>query len=75
MFERSARDALRDALRDDRSGHGASRSDDELRWVRGAAWAFEQALGLVWYYERTNPAMSELGRNTLRRIGHADVVG
>lgn len=37
-------------------------------WLRGAAWAFVQAMGLVWYYRITNPAMSALGRSTLKRI-------
>ncbi len=37
-------------------------------WARGAAWAFEQAVGLVWYYATTNPVMSELGRCSLSRI-------
>jgi len=41
---------------------------DELEWNRGRAWAFEQAMGLVWYYATTNPGMSELGRRTLQRI-------
>jgi aminoglycoside phosphotransferase (APT) family kinase protein len=41
---------------------------DELEWARGAAWAFEQAMGLVWYYVDSNPAMSRLGRRTLKRI-------
>ena len=41
---------------------------DELEWERGKAWAFEQAMGLVWYYAHSNPAMSELGRRTLQRI-------
>ncbi|QRM34751.1 aminoglycoside phosphotransferase family protein [Microvirga sp. VF16] len=41
---------------------------DEVEWKRGAAWAFQQAMGLVWYYERTNPRMSALGRNTLARL-------
>jgi aminoglycoside phosphotransferase (APT) family kinase protein len=40
----------------------------EVEWKRGAAWAFQQAMGLVWYYERTNPGMSALGRNTLSRL-------
>jgi aminoglycoside phosphotransferase (APT) family kinase protein len=40
----------------------------EVEWKRGAAWAFQQAMGLVWYYQRTNPGMSALGRSTLRRI-------
>nr|WP_280945052.1 phosphotransferase [Mesorhizobium loti] len=41
---------------------------EDLWWKRGAAWAFQQAMGLVWYYRRTNPAMSELGRSTISRI-------
>jgi aminoglycoside phosphotransferase (APT) family kinase protein len=40
----------------------------EVEWKRGAAWALEQAMGLVWYYRSTNPAMSALGRTTLSRI-------
>jgi aminoglycoside phosphotransferase (APT) family kinase protein len=40
----------------------------DLEWERGAAWAFEQAMGLVWYYAETNPAMSYLGRRTLERL-------
>jgi aminoglycoside phosphotransferase (APT) family kinase protein len=41
---------------------------DDLEWARGAAWAFEQAVGLVWYYAHSNPVMSRLGRRTLARI-------
>ena len=41
---------------------------DDLDWARGRAWAFEQALGLVHYYHRTNPTMSALGRRTLCRL-------
>jgi aminoglycoside phosphotransferase (APT) family kinase protein len=41
---------------------------DEVEWERGAAWAFQQAMGLVWYYQRTNPGMSALGRSTLSRL-------
>ncbi|WP_434992235.1 aminoglycoside phosphotransferase family protein [Arthrobacter sp. Ld5] len=40
----------------------------ELEWRRGAAWAFQQAMGLVWYYRETNPGMSALGRSTLARV-------
>jgi aminoglycoside phosphotransferase (APT) family kinase protein len=40
----------------------------DLEWWRGAAWAFQQAMGLVWYYQRSNPGMSTLGRSTLARI-------
>ncbi|MFB9627219.1 aminoglycoside phosphotransferase family protein [Nonomuraea helvata] len=41
---------------------------DDLEWERGKAWAFEQAMGLVWYYLETNPPMSQMGRRTLERI-------
>ncbi|WP_194422539.1 aminoglycoside phosphotransferase family protein [Microbacterium abyssi] len=45
---------------------------DDLEWNRGAAWALQQAMGLVWYYVESNPPMSALGRNTLRRLLVAD---
>ena len=41
---------------------------DDLEWEQGNAWAFQQAMGLVWYYAESNPAMSRLGRRTLQRI-------
>ncbi|MET7482726.1 aminoglycoside phosphotransferase family protein [Streptomyces sp. NPDC005538] len=41
---------------------------DDLEWERGKAWAFEQAIGVVWYYVESNPAMSGMGRRTLDRI-------
>lgn len=41
---------------------------DDLEWRRGAAWAFQQSMGLVWYYRETLPSMSALGRSTLARI-------
>ncbi|MGW3108052.1 aminoglycoside phosphotransferase family protein [Streptomyces sp. NPDC001100] len=41
---------------------------DDLEWERGKAWAFEQAMGVVWYYVETNPTMSGMGRRTLDRI-------
>ena len=41
---------------------------DDPEWARGKAWAFEQAMGLVWYYAETNPLMSALGRRTLERL-------
>jgi aminoglycoside phosphotransferase (APT) family kinase protein len=41
---------------------------DDLEWARGRAWAFEQAMGAVWYYAKTNPAMARFGRRTLERI-------
>lgn len=41
---------------------------EDLEWRRGAAWAFRQAMGVVWYYNETNPTMSRMGRRTLDRI-------
>jgi aminoglycoside phosphotransferase (APT) family kinase protein len=54
-------DGPRQVLRDD-LGCG------DLEWARGQAWAFQQAMGLVWYYVDTNPAMSRTGRRTLARL-------
>ncbi|MFJ6676569.1 aminoglycoside phosphotransferase family protein [Actinosynnema sp. NPDC091369] len=51
------RQAFRDAL-----------GCDDLQWLRGRAWAFAQAVGLVWYYAGSNPTMSRLGRRTLARL-------
>lgn len=45
---------------------------DDLEWERGKAWAFEQAMGAVWYYVESNPAMSRMGRRTLERIIRAN---
>ncbi|MFK4105030.1 aminoglycoside phosphotransferase family protein [Streptomyces sp. NPDC019531] len=41
---------------------------DDLEWERGKAWAFEQAMGAVWYYVESNPVMSGMGLRTLERI-------
>jgi aminoglycoside phosphotransferase (APT) family kinase protein len=41
---------------------------DDPEWERGRAWAFEQAMGLVWYYVDSFPPMSRMGRRTLARI-------
>jgi aminoglycoside phosphotransferase (APT) family kinase protein len=41
---------------------------DDLEWRRGQAWALEQAMGVVWYYVDTNPAMHRMGHTTLQRI-------
>jgi aminoglycoside phosphotransferase (APT) family kinase protein len=57
LLERGPRQTLRGSL-----GSGST------EWCRGAAWAFQQAVGLVWYYQTTNPEMSALGRSTLARI-------
>lgn len=40
----------------------------DLEWRRGAAWAFQQAMGLVWYYRTTNPTMAALGESTIARL-------
>jgi aminoglycoside phosphotransferase (APT) family kinase protein len=57
LLEAAPRQALRRDLR-----------CDDLEWDRGKAWAFEQAMGLVWYYLDSNPAMSRMGQRTLQRI-------
>ncbi|MGW6691788.1 aminoglycoside phosphotransferase family protein [Streptomyces sp. NPDC054961] len=57
LLQRGPREALREAL-----GCG------DLEWERGKAWAFQQAMGLVWYYVESNPTMSTMGRRTLHRI-------
>ncbi len=51
----------REALRDDLG-------PDDLEWERGKAWAFEQAMGLVWYYARSNATMAAIGRRPLSRL-------
>ena len=45
---------------------------DDLEWERGRAWAFQQSMGLVWYYRESNPVMSGIGRRTLERLVAAD---
>ncbi|MFC4043059.1 aminoglycoside phosphotransferase family protein [Dactylosporangium siamense] len=57
LLEPGPRQALRDRL-----------GGDDLEWDRGRAWAFVQSMGLVWYYDRSNLAMSTTGRRTLTRI-------
>jgi aminoglycoside phosphotransferase (APT) family kinase protein len=57
LLEAGPRHALRDDL-----------ECEDLEWERGKAWAFEQAMGAVWYYVDSNPAMSRMGRRTLERI-------
>jgi aminoglycoside phosphotransferase (APT) family kinase protein len=46
----------------------ASLRSGDLEWQRGMAWAFEQAIGLVEYYQHSNPMMSVMGARTLRRL-------
>jgi aminoglycoside phosphotransferase (APT) family kinase protein len=57
LLEAGPRQALREDL-----------GCDDLEWERGKAWAFEQAMGVVWYYVESNPAMSQMGQRTLERI-------
>lgn len=57
LFDEPARQALRGALH-----------CDDIEWERGKAWAFQQAMGAVWYYVQSNPPMSAMGRRTLQRI-------
>lgn len=57
VFDEGPRRELRRAL-----------GSDDVEWARGAAWAFVQAMGLVWYYRQSNVTMSALGRSTLERI-------
>jgi aminoglycoside phosphotransferase (APT) family kinase protein len=57
LLEPGPRQALRDDL-------GCA----DLEWERGRAWAFEQAMGVVWYYVDSNPPMSRMGRRTLERL-------
>ncbi|WP_457033489.1 aminoglycoside phosphotransferase family protein [Kitasatospora sp. P5_F3] len=57
LLRRGPRKVLREAL-----------GCEELEWERGKAWAFQQAMGLVWYYVESNPTMSRMGRRTLNRI-------
>ncbi len=46
--------------------HGLGCSD--IQWLRGEAWALQQAVGLPWYYAESNPTMAAWGRRTLDRI-------
>ena len=57
LLEAHSRQVLRDDVR-----------CDDLDWELGKAWAFEQAVGLVWYYLDSNPVMSRMGLRTLQRI-------
>jgi aminoglycoside phosphotransferase (APT) family kinase protein len=57
LLEAGPRRALRESL-------GAG----DLEWARGQAWAFQQSMGLVWYYADSNPVMAATGRRTLDRL-------
>ena len=54
-------EAARRALR-------ATLGSSDLEWARGKAWAFQQSMGLVWYYADSNPVMAGIGRRTLDRL-------
>ncbi|REJ07718.1 hypothetical protein DY023_03025 [Microbacterium bovistercoris] len=53
---------------EDRAAVRAGVGSDDAEWRRGAAWALQQAMGLGWYYERSNPAMARLGLRTMGRL-------
>lgn len=57
LLEERAREVLRAEL-------GCS----DVQWQRGMAWALEQAMGIVWYYAKSNPTMSQWGLRTLHRL-------
>jgi aminoglycoside phosphotransferase (APT) family kinase protein len=57
LFEAQPRRVMRECL-----------DTDAEEWERGKAWAFQQAMGAVWYYVDSNPAFSQMGRRTLERI-------
>jgi aminoglycoside phosphotransferase (APT) family kinase protein len=46
----------------------ADLNSSDVEWARGAAWALQQALGAIWYYVDSNPAMSLMGKRTLERL-------
>jgi aminoglycoside phosphotransferase (APT) family kinase protein len=47
---------------------------DEEEWMRGAAWALTQAVGLAKYYEVSNPEMSIMGINTINKIINSEEI-
>ena len=51
-----------------RAAFRARLGSGDTEWRRGAAWALQQALGLVWYYRESVPAMSQLGLSTVGRL-------
>ena len=62
----------------DATGRAHLRSElriGDSEWLRGAAWAFQQAMGLGWYYVDSNPTMSALGLSTTRRLLAAPELG
>jgi aminoglycoside phosphotransferase (APT) family kinase protein len=61
LFESADREIIRREL-----------GSTDIEWSRGTAWALQQAIGLVWYYEASNPEMSRLGISTIQRILDAE---
>lgn len=57
LLDTEPRHALRGAL-----------GSDDLEWERGRAWAFQQAMGVVWYFVESNPPLSRMGIRTLERL-------
>ena len=57
LLEALPRDALRRDL-----------DCSDLEWERGKAWALQQAMGLPWYYAKSNPTMAANGRRALGRL-------
>ncbi|KAK5077222.1 hypothetical protein LTR64_005297 [Lithohypha guttulata] len=47
MLEKEQREVIKDTL-----------DVGDVEWRRGAAWAFEQAMGWVWYYQHSNPILA-----------------
>lgn len=41
---------------------------DDDTWIRGRGWALAQAIGCLWYYRDTNPAMAHTAAHTLRML-------
>lgn len=64
LFDDERQHVLRDAL-----------NCSDLEWARGQAWALQQAMGVVWYYARSNPTMSDLGRRALECITASGLAG
>ncbi len=64
LLDDEPRQALRDAL-----------LCSDVQWARGQAWAFEQAMGLPWYYTDKNPTLAALGQRTLERLTAASASG
>ncbi|MGH9104633.1 MAG: phosphotransferase [Acidimicrobiales bacterium] len=57
LFDRARRQVVRDELK-----------CSALGWAGGQAWAFEPAMGAVWYYVESNHKMSMMGQRALADI-------